>query len=248
MCFIRFVFSDGNKYNKKQKKHISQGIKTMLLDKDIREPLFDFLEETYGKVRVFEEKMMGQSRADAVMVTEDQLIGIEIKSDADTYARLKRQVRDYDRFFDHNIVVVGASHAAHIEEHVPEHWGIITVDETDGVADFYLLREPSINTSLKWEDKIKILWRPELAQLQELNEMPKYKDKSKAFVQEKILARIPDKLSEEELQRQFCNLLFERDYNAIGETISQFRIDNGQKPRTARYRRKASRGRKRGMK
>ena len=28
----------------------------MLLDKDIREPLFEFLEERYGKVRILEEK------------------------------------------------------------------------------------------------------------------------------------------------------------------------------------------------
>lgn len=27
-----------------------------MLDKDIREPLFDFLEEFYGKIRIFEEK------------------------------------------------------------------------------------------------------------------------------------------------------------------------------------------------
>ena len=40
----------------------------MLKDKDIREPLFDFLEEQYGKVRIIEEKAMGKSRADVVMV------------------------------------------------------------------------------------------------------------------------------------------------------------------------------------
>lgn len=64
----------------------------MLLDKDIRDSLFDFLEESYGQVRIIEEKMMGKSRADAVMVTRKSLFGIEIKSDADTYARLSRQV------------------------------------------------------------------------------------------------------------------------------------------------------------
>lgn len=40
----------------------------MLYDRDIREPLFDYLEERYGKVRVIEEKQMGRSRADIVMV------------------------------------------------------------------------------------------------------------------------------------------------------------------------------------
>ena len=65
----------------------------VLHDKDIREPLFDFLEETYGKVRIIEEKRTGAARADVVMVTPRVLYGIEIKSDADTYARLKKQVR-----------------------------------------------------------------------------------------------------------------------------------------------------------
>lgn len=51
-----------------------------ILDKDIREPLFEFLEETYGKIRIIEEKTMGRSRADIVMVTTDSLWGIEIKS------------------------------------------------------------------------------------------------------------------------------------------------------------------------
>ena len=32
----------------------------MLYDKDIREPLFEFLEETYGKVRFLEEVGNGQ--------------------------------------------------------------------------------------------------------------------------------------------------------------------------------------------
>ena len=43
----------------------------MLYDKDIREPLFEFLEETYGKVRFLEEQVMGQSRADIVMVVPE---------------------------------------------------------------------------------------------------------------------------------------------------------------------------------
>lgn len=33
-----------------------------MLDKEIREPLFDFLEEFYGKIRIFEEKITGMSR------------------------------------------------------------------------------------------------------------------------------------------------------------------------------------------
>ena len=61
----------------------------MLKDKDIREPLFDFLEEQYRKTRIIEEKTMGKSRADVVMVLEEELVGIEIKSDEDFHARLR---------------------------------------------------------------------------------------------------------------------------------------------------------------
>lgn len=156
-------------------------------DKDIREPLFDFLEETYGKVRIIEEKQMGRSRADIVMVLPEALAGIEIKSDADTYARLGRQVKDYDLYFDKNIVVAGSVHGMHIEEHVPEWWGIITVEWINGAADFYVLREAKENPKRRWKRKLSLLWRPELACIQEMNGMPKYKEKSKAFVIDKIL-------------------------------------------------------------
>ncbi len=81
----------------------------IIRDRDIREPLFSFLEKTFGKIRIIEEKTIGRSRADIVMVTTDCVLGIEIKTDADTYARLSRQVKDYDKFFERNIVVVGTS-------------------------------------------------------------------------------------------------------------------------------------------
>ena len=195
----------------------------MTHDKDIREPLFDFLEEQYGKIRIIEEKTMGSSRADVVMVTDTGLCGLEIKSDADTYARLSRQVKDYDQYFDYNLAAVGSSHGLHIEEHVPEYWGIITVEETAGQLDFYMLRKPRKNPKMCWQKKLEILWRPELACLQEWNGMPKYREKSKAFVVKKIAERVPDKIDEDRLSRQVCALLFERDYTTISDTLKEYR-------------------------
>lgn len=191
----------------------------MLKDKDIRESLFDYLEDKYGKVRIIEEKTMGKSRADVVMVTQGALYGIEIKSDADTYTRLARQVKDYNKYYDYNYVVVGTSHSAHVKEHVPDFWGIITVEEVDGVPDFYEYRRPGNNPKMKWKHKMSILWRPELAHIQELNGMPKYKERSKDFVVDKILLKVP----EDVLRVQMCNELFERDYTTIGETISNYK-------------------------
>ena len=191
----------------------------MLYDKDIREPLFEFLEERYGKVRILEEKRMGRSRADAVMVLEDALAGIEIKSDADTYARLKRQVKDYNRFFDFNFVVAGSTHGGHIKEHVPEWWGIITVEQLGSQVDFYVLREAKRNPEVDWKGKLGFLWRPELARIQEANRMPKYRDKGKRFVIEKILERVPEQI----LGRQISEELFERDYTEIEDEIREYR-------------------------
>ena len=74
-----------------------------MYDIDIREPLFDYLDERYGKNRILEEKTMGRSRADVIMIIEYEWIGLEIKSDSDTYSRLKRQTRDYNKFCDRNL-------------------------------------------------------------------------------------------------------------------------------------------------
>lgn len=212
----------------------------MLYDKDIREPLFEFLEDRYGKVRLLEEQVMGQSRADIVMVVPKALYGIEIKSDADTYARLERQVRDYNLYYDYNMVVVGTSHAAHIEEHVPEWWGIITVEQEGEKTDFYLMREAQLNPKMDWSHKIEILWRPELAHIQELNRMAAYKQKSKRFVADKIV----EKIEPEVLSEQLSEELFERDYTKIWETIQAFRKENGQKPRRRRRRRRVKKAEK----
>ncbi len=212
-----------------------------LLDKDIREPLFDFLEETYGRQRIIEEKGVGRSRADVVMVLPDQLVGIEIKSDADTYARLARQIRDYDQYFDSNIIVVGSSHGTHVPEHVPDYWGIISVEakatEDESVGnkfDFYILREMQPNPHVDLLKKIRILWRPELAHIQEKNAMPAYKQKSKDFVREKIV----EKISAEVLQEQISIELFERDYTKIAQEIDAYRIANGQRIKRHRSKRR----------
>ena len=198
----------------------------MLKDQDIREPLFDFFDEKFGKVRIIEEKQIAKSRADVMLVLEEKLIGVEIKSDADTYTRLARQVKDYNKFFDYNYVVVGSSHSKHIEEHVPEYWGIIEAISKEESVEFNVLREPEINKraqrTYKMKRKLSILWRPELAHIQEINGMPKYKQRSKDFVITKIMEKVPWDL----LHKQISEELFQRDYNTINEVIKEWRSSN----------------------
>ena len=198
----------------------------MLKDQDIREPLFDFFDEKFGKVRIIEEKQIAKSRADVMLVLEEKLIGVEIKSDADTYARLARQVKDYNKFFDYNYVVVGSSHSKHIEEHVPEYWGIIEAISKEESVEFNVLREPEINKraqrTYKMKRKLSILWRPELSHIQEIDGMPNYKQRSKDFVITKIMEKVPWDL----LHRQISEELFQRDYNTISEAIKEWRSSN----------------------
>ena len=257
----------------------------MLLDKDIREPLFEFLEERYGKVRILEEKTVGNSRADVVMVIPDKIVGIEIKSDADTYTRLERQVADYDLYFDENIVVVGSRHASHVAEHVPDYWGIISVEEyvtgieaaigskpatgskpaagnksdtgskpdteglEDGVSDkltnkidFYVVREMQPNPKADLLRTIRVLWRPELSQIQETYSLPMYKGKSKDFVRTLIVDRLPAEI----VHHEISDILFERDYAAMIEQIQEFRkAQAAKRGKTVRRKKKRYRRKKR---
>ncbi len=192
---------------------------TVLYDRDIREPLFEYLDERFGKNRILEEKRIGRSRADTLMVMPGIFVGLEIKSDADTYERLKRQVRDYDRFCDKNYIVIGKSHEKHVEEHIPEHWGILTVmsDGTDIV--FEEKRVAAINPKAKRELQITLMWRPELQRLLKQNHLPAYKQKSKRFVQQKLL----EKMEWEVLKLQMCEELFERDYTRWNEELEKYR-------------------------
>ncbi|MCR5195163.1 MAG: sce7726 family protein [Pseudobutyrivibrio sp.] len=229
----------------------------MLKDKDIRESLFDFLELKYHKARFYQEKMIGKSRADVFMVITEGLVGIEIKSDADTYTRLDGQIKDYDKYFDYNMVVVGSSHALHIEDHVPEHWGIITVDEVEGAPDFYILRQPTLNTKVKLDKKLELLWRPELAALLERFDMPSYKSQSKPFVRKKLIEWTKTPLANAEVTRikraakevgeepvipetkldpmalnlEISELLFERDYEKLLSDIDEYRKENNPRKR-----------------
>lgn len=194
----------------------------MTRDREIREPLFDFLEERYGKIRVIEEKTMGRSRADVVMVMPERLVGIEIKSDADTYARLARQVKDYERYFDANLIVVGSTHALHAGEHVPETWGIVSVEPMGDVLDFYVVREMRANPNAEIRRKLDLLWRPELASIQRKNGLPAYRQKSKDFVREKLARTVPAEI----LHRQISEELFERDYTLIQDQIRRYKREN----------------------
>lgn len=183
----------------------------MLYDADIRNILFDHLDQKYGKVRTFEEKIIGKSRSDVIAVTDGALIGLEIKSDADTYARLDTQVRDYDKFFNMNYAVVGKSHKDGVSKHIPPYWGILCV-EKDGES--YILSEiraPEINPKAKMKNQLSLMWKRELWSMLDKSGLPKYRQKSRKFICEKLM----EKTDEEKLRYLLTDELFERDYTVF---------------------------------
>lgn len=181
----------------------------VLFDEDIRLLLFDYLDLRYPKVRTFEEKIMGRSRSDIVVLLPDAIVGIEIKSDADTYTRLTTQVKDYDRYFDMNYIAVGGSHLKHVAEHIPPHWGILHVDQTEEEPIVREVREAKPNPKAKLKTQFVFLWRREISALLAQNKLPAYKGKSRKFSENVLL----EKVDEKKLKLQMCDMLFERDYS-----------------------------------
>ncbi|MBO7703972.1 MAG: sce7726 family protein, partial [Solobacterium sp.] len=118
-----------------------------------------------------------------------------------------------------NILVIGTTHAAHAEEHVPDWWGIITAEPEQGRVDLYTLRKPKPNPKCRLRNQLAILWRPELNQILKRCHLPAYREKSKKFVQEKLL----EKLDAETLKRELIETLFERDYTMIEGEIEAYR-------------------------
>lgn len=178
-----------------------------MLDPEIRESLFCYLDFNFGKHRTFEEVPINSSRADIFAVTENGLVGFEIKSDADSYTRLKSQVRNYDIFYDFNYIVIGKKHLKGAEKHIPEYWGIICVSE-DGVE---VIKQHSVNPRAKLKKQLELLWKRELCNILRRYSMPGYAQKSKAFIRTKLLEKIPENFLRKELYEE----LFERDYTLL---------------------------------
>ena len=91
--------------------------------------------------------------------------------------------------------------------------------DENGDVDFYILREADVNPKVKDKRKITIICRTELNRLLEQNGLPKYKQKSKLFVQDMLIEKVPGDI----LWPQAYDELFERDYNTIGKEIEEYR-------------------------
>ena len=182
----------------------------LLHDPEIRELLFDYLDERFYKVRTFEEKNIRSSRADIIAVLDGELLGFEIKSDCDSYARLGGQVKNYDKYCDRNYVVVGASHRQ-VEKHIPAYWGVLAVQCEAGKLGLFERRPAVENPKVRLKNQLGFLWRAEMHHILDRCGLPKYRQKSRKFIQQCLLDRVPP----ERLRREMTDELFERDYSVF---------------------------------
>jgi hypothetical protein len=187
-----------------------------LLRKDtlpLRDALCEFFEERHEKIRFLEEKNIGKVRADMIAVLADGLCGIEIKSHSDSYTRLAEQVKGYNKFCDSCYLCVGSIHT-HADEHIPPEWGLISISVREG-AGFRILREPQDSRRDVLKNQLALLWRTELSAILQAEGLPRYAGKSKSFICDALMKKIPH----ERLRAHLCDALFERDYTLLpGQT------------------------------
>lgn len=179
-----------------------------LYDKDMREALFSYFEEKENKIRFIEEHNMGKSRADVIMICENEIVGFELKSDKDSLVRLKRQIPDYDRFYDRNYIVVGEHYADKISEHLPQHWGIIRVSEDNGNIIAVEIRKAFKNEKHVIKNQMLFLWREELVRIIKRNKLGGVSARNK----KKLCDMIYNGLDVDTVRREMIYELMEREY------------------------------------
>ena len=189
-----------------------------LNDPEMREILFETYENTGARLRIFEELVIGKSRADAIMVTEDEILGFEIKSDKDGLARLVTQVKNYERFCDKCYIVTGVHYIDRIEDAVPNHWGIYDIaKDENGKLHIEMFREASLNPkerpTTKLKNQMSLLWRSELSSVVKSNKLGGVTTRNKRELRELII----EKMGKETAKKITCELLLERDYSVYRE-------------------------------
>jgi hypothetical protein len=113
--------------------------------------------------RVFEELPVerGAARVDVALIGR-RLEAFELKSDADSFARLHNQIHAYNRVFDRITLVTGPSYTVAALQLMPSWWGIKRAERSrDGTLTLVDVREASDNTHQESHSLAMFLWRDE---------------------------------------------------------------------------------------
>ena len=187
-----------------------------LKDEQMRSILFEYYEEKGKRMRFFEEFRLGRkTRADALLVTESEMIGFEFKSDKDTLARLEHQIHDYERFCDRNYLVTGQKYIEKVPEELPEHWGIYLVYlDNEETLQLECIRKAKPNSKrMRLHNQLRLLWRSELIPIIKKYKLGGVTKKNKL----ELVRTLEHNLSKEIQQQELLEALIERDYTQYQE-------------------------------
>lgn len=119
-----------------------------------------------GTTRIVDElSVCGSVRVD-VSVINGALTGYELKSAHDDLRRLPKQVEIYSRVLDYAYLVVAADHVPDAMNLVPDWWGVMVADGSDGVT-VSEHRAGTMNPSVDGQSLATLLWRDEVVELLE---------------------------------------------------------------------------------
>ena len=187
-----------------------------LKDEQMRSILFEYYESQGKRLRFFEEFWIGRkTRTDALLVTEEEIIGFEFKSDRDTLARLERQIHDYERFCDRNYLVTGQKFIEKAPAEIPEHWGIylIYLDDAE-VLQLECIRKAQPNSKrMRLHNQLRLLWRSELIPIIRKHQLGGVTKKNKL----ELVRTLEHNLSKEIQRHELLEALIERDYSQYAD-------------------------------
>ena len=187
-----------------------------LKDEQMRSILFEYYEEKGKRLRFFEEFRLGRkTRADALLVTETEMIGFEFKSDKDTLNRLEHQIHDYERFCDRNYLVTGQKFKEKAPEEIPEHWGIYVVYlDDEETIQLECIRKAQVNSKrMRLHNQLRLLWRSELIPIIKKHKLGGVTKKNKL----ELVRTLEHNLSKEVQRQELLEALIERDYTQYQE-------------------------------
>ncbi|PHQ90093.1 MAG: hypothetical protein COB42_05615 [Sulfurimonas sp.] len=145
-------------FDKCKELHISI---TPTNENDIREATVNYLKNKY-KIHFIQDEYTHFSlpvRADLFAVSKDKkVITVEIKSDRDTFTRLRKQLEEYAKFSHIVYLAIDIKHLAKFLKNYPNYYGGILFYE-DGKLEVY---QTCYNK--KYIDATNILWKQELLQ------------------------------------------------------------------------------------
>lgn len=128
-----------------------------MYDQDIRK----FLKDKFTESIFVDEVVLGKARIDLLDISTE-LHGYEIKSDFDSFERLKNQRKNYNKYLSKITVVVGLAKKEEILLHVPEFWGILLIYKSNNNILIEEIRKPKSNPYFDKSSACSLLWRSEL--------------------------------------------------------------------------------------